>query len=379
MADKTLLGKPLSGKTLSDNALTLDDDERAPRRRGSGRRWALLALAAGLAVMFMLSLALGSVSIPLEQVLTILKGGEPARASWTTIVMNFRLPKALTALLAGSGLAVAGLMMQTLFRNPLADPYILGISAGASLGVAIVLMAVGTTGATMLAGIGLQGDISMVVAAALGAALVLSLVLLVAQRVRSAMTLLILGVMFGYVTSALVSLLAHFSIADRIQIYVNWSFGSFSGVTWTQMVIFATVMLAGLLLAFASVKPLNALLLGETYARSMGVHVRRVRMVLIVSAALLSGAVTAFCGPIGFLGVAVPHLCRALLGTSDHRLLVPASILLGGILALLADVIAQVPGNQILLPLNAITALIGAPVVVWVILRRHNLRETFGG
>lgn len=339
----------------------------------------LIALSVALPCAFLLSLAVGSVSIPLDDVIAILRGGEPARESWTTIVLNFRLPKALTAALAGSALAVAGLLMQTLFRNPLADPFVLGISSGASLGVALVLLVVGTTGASMLAGLGLLGDFGLILAASLGAGAVLLLVLLIAGRVRSTLTLLILGVMFGYMTSSLVSILVHFSIADRIQTYVNWTFGSFGGVTWSQMGLFAGAMLGGQALAYALVKPLNALLLGEVYARSMGVNIRRVRLLLIVSAAVLAGGVTAFCGPIGFLGIAVPHLCRALLGTSDHRLLLPASTLLGGTLALIADLIAQVPGSQIVLPLNAITALIGAPVVVWVILRRHNLRETFVG
>jgi iron complex transport system permease protein len=350
----------------------------AVRPRASWRRWALVALAVALPCMFLLGLIIGSVNIPLSEVVTILLGGEPARDSWATIVLNFRLPKAITAVLAGSGLAVAGLLMQTLFRNPLADPFVLGISSGASLGVALVLLVVGTTGATLLAGLGLLGDFSLILAASLGAALVLALVLLVAQRVRSTMTLLILGVMFGYTTSSLVSILVHFSIMDRIQTYINWTFGSFGGVTWGQMGLFTGAMFIGQSLAYVSVKPLNALLLGEAYARSMGVNIRRVRLLLIVAAAVLAGAVTAFCGPIGFLGIAVPHLSRALLGTSDHRVLVPACTLMGGSLALIADLIAHVPGSQFVLPLNAITALIGAPVVVWVILRRHNLRETFG-
>ena len=366
---------------MAQNVLDTTDltSASAVRSRASWRRWALLALGVALPCVFVLCLLVGSVTIPLEEIFTILRGGEPSRASWTTIVLNFRLPKAITALLAGSGLAVAGLLMQTLFRNPLADPFVLGISSGASLGVALVLLAIGTTGATMLAGVGLLGDLSLILAAGAGAAIVLALVLLVAQRVRSTMTLLILGVMFGYVTSSLVSILVHFSIMDRIQTYINWTFGSFGGVTWGQMALFAAAMIGGQILAYTLVKPLNALLLGEAYARSMGVNIRLVRRMLILAAATLAGGVTAFCGPIGFLGIAVPHLCRALLGTSDHRVLLPASTLMGGILALIADMIAQVPGSQIILPLNAITALIGAPVVVWVILRQHNLRETFAG
>jgi iron complex transport system permease protein len=343
-----------------------------------GIRWTLLlGLTALLAGVFLLSLAIGSVGIPLGDILTILVGGEPARATWKTILLNFRLPKALTAALAGAALSVSGLQMQTLFRNPLADSYVLGISSGAGLGVAVVILLAGTTGSLLLAGLGALGDFGLVVAASLGAALALSVVLLVAGRVQSVMTLLILGLMFGYATSAAVSLLLYFSIAERIQAYVSWTFGSFGGVTWPQMAVFAPTVLVGLAGAFLLRKPLNALLLGEAYARSMGLDVRRARLWVVLSTALLSGAVTAFCGPIGFLGIAVPHLCRGLFGTSDHRVLIPASMLLGGVVALVADLVAQAPGSQIVLPLNAVTAFIGAPVVIWIILRRRNLRNTF--
>jgi len=341
-------------------------------------KW-LAVLALGLVGAFILSLALGSVNIPVSDVLTILTGGIPARATWTTIVLDFRLPKALTALLAGAALGVSGLQMQTLFRNPLADPFVLGVSSGASLGVALVVLGVGTTGAVLLAGLGLTGDLGLTVAAFLGAALTLMIVVSVAARVQSVMTLLILGLMFGYVTSAVVTLLLYFSITERIKAYMSWTFGSFAAVTWGQMPIFIPVILVSIVIAFLLSKPLNALLLGEGYARSMGMNVRRGRLLIIASTALLAGTVTAFCGPIGFLGLAVPHLCRALLGTSDHRALIPATVLMGGILALVADMIAQMPGNQTVLPLNAVTSLIGAPVVIWVILRRRNLRQTFSG
>ncbi len=341
------------------------------------RRMALLLLLAVLVGMFLLSLIIGSVRIPLGDVLTILAGNEPARATWTTIVRDFRLPKALTALLAGAALAVSGLQMQTLFRNPLADSYVLGVSSGASLGVALVVLSVGTTGSILMAGIGLLGDLGLAVAAFMGAALILTLVMVVAVRVQSVMTLLILGLMFGYVTSAVVSLLLYFSLVERIQTYITWTFGSFGGVTWSQMSIFAPMVLMGLLSAFVLSKPLNALLLGESYARSMGLNVRRARLWIIITTSLLAGAVTAFCGPIAFIGIAVPHLCRGLFGTSDHRVLIPGVVMLGGISALLADLIAQVPGGQTILPLNAVTALIGAPVVIWIILRRRNLRTTF--
>ncbi len=348
-----------------------------------GIRWlALLGLLGMLVGVFVLSLTLGSVDIPLGDVLKILIGEEPARKTWTTIVLKFRLPKAITATLSGSALAVAGLQMQTLFRNPLADPFVLGINSGASLGVALVVLSVGVAGVSatsMLAGLGLLGNFGLVTAASLGAGAVLMLMLLVARRVHSSTTLLILGLMVGYGTAALVSLLLYFSITERIQAYINWTFGSFGGVTWSQLHVFAPVILVALMLGLALAKPLNALLLGETYAQTMGVNVRRTRLVIVLSAAVLAGAVTAFCGPIGFVGVAVPHLARHLFRSSDHRLLLPACALLGALLALVADLIAQMPGTQTVLPLNAVTALLGAPVVAWVILRRGSARPAYSG
>ncbi len=346
--------------------------------RSSRWRLGLVALLALLMVMFLLSVAIGSVYIPPDEVLKILLGAEPERAAWANIVLKFRLPKAITASLAGASLAIAGLQMQTLFRNPLAGPFILGISSGASLGVALVVLGAGAGGGvTLLAGLGLLGEFSLAVAASLGAALVLLLVMLVARRVNSTMTLLLLGLMFGYATSALVSVLLYFSIAERIQAYITWTFGTFGDVTWDQLRVMAPSLLLAMAVAHAGAKPLNALLLGETYARSMGLTVGRARLFIIGSASILAGVVTAFCGPITFLGVAVPHLGRSLFNTSDHRILLPATTLLGAVLALGADLIAHLPGSQISLPLNAITALIGAPVVVWVILRRGNLGKTF--
>lgn len=359
------------------------DAVRAAEWPRLGIRWvALLGLLGALVGMFVLSLTLGSVDIPLRDVLKILVGEEPARKTWTTIVLKFRLPKAITATLAGSALAVAGLQMQTLFRNPLADPFVLGINSGASLGVALVVLSVGVAGVSatsMLAGLGLLGNFGLVVAASAGAGLVLGLMLLVAQRVRSTVTLLVLGLMVGYATAALVSLMLYFSISERIQAYINWTFGSFGGVTWSQLHVLAPVILVALALGLALAKPLNALLLGETYAQTMGVNVRRTRLVILLSAAVLAGAVTAFCGPIGFLGVAVPHLARNLFRSSDHRLLLPACALMGALMALVADLIAQMPGTQTVLPLNAVTALLGAPVVAWVILRRSSARSSYSG
>lgn len=339
----------------------------------------LVGLMGALVVAFLLSLALGSVAIPLDNVVRILLGGTPDKATWADILWKFRLPKALTALLAGGALAVSGLQMQTLFRNPLADPYILGVSSGASLGVALVLLGAGAAATKVVGSLGLYGDLGLVIAASLGSALVLGLVLLVAQRIQSTLTLLILGLMFGYLTSALVSLLVYFSLPERVQVFSLWSAGSFSGVTWSQHWVFAPVIGAGLLVSHLLPKSLNALLLGDTYARSLGVNVVQTRRWIILCASLLAGAATAFCGPIGFLGVAVPHLCRTLFNTADHRVLVPTSMLLGGTIALLADMIAQLPGSQTVLPVNVVTSLFGVPVIIWMLLRQQQLRASFAG
>lgn len=335
---------------------------------------AALALLVGLLlVVFLVALAVGSVSIPLDEIVTVLLGGEASREAWTNIILKFRLPKALTALLAGAALSVGGLLMQTLFRNPLADPFVLGIHSGASLGVALVVLAAGTVGGVLIAGIGLVGDLSIVVAASLGAALVMLIVLAVARQVRSSVTLLIVGLMFGYLSSAIVSLLLYTSLPERIQTFVSWSFGSFGGVTWGQMPVFAPVVLVGLALSLVLSKTLNALLLGEGYARSMGVDVRRARALIVLCTALLAGAVTAFCGPISFIGIAVPHVCRGLFRTADHRTLLPAAMLVGATSALLASMAADMPGSNLVLPLNAITALVGAPIVMWMILRQREM------
>lgn len=348
------------------------------RPRWGLRPLALLSMLAMLCAAFVLSLVFGSVRIPLEQVLLIVFGGQPDRAAWATIVYDFRLPKALTAMLAGAALGVSGLQMQTLFRNPLADPFVLGVSSGAGLGVALVVLTIGAANTALLAVAGLLGNLSLVTAACLGAGIVLALVLALARRVRSSTTLLIVGLMIGYATGALVSLLLYWSIATQIQAYVAWSFGSFGGVTWSQLRVLAPAIGLGLLLALLHAKALNALLLGEDYAQSMGLHVRRARLGIVAGSAVLAGTVTAFCGPIAFFGIAVPHLCRALLRTADHRVLLPATALAGGTGALLADLIAQAPGGGVVLPLNAITALLGAPVVVWIVLRRGTARGGFG-
>ncbi|MGB4595857.1 MAG: iron ABC transporter permease [Anaerolineaceae bacterium] len=347
---------------------------------GVGRFSALkvfVPLLIGLVLLFVVSISQGSVRIPIGEVAKILVGQPAARDTWTTIVLNFRLTKSLTAVLVGAALSVSGLQMQTLFRNPLADPFILGINSGASLGVALVILSIGTTGAYLLAGLGAFGDLSLAIAASLGAGVVLAVILLVGRKIKNPTTLLILGLMFGYATSAVVSLLIYFSIPERIQAYTIWSYGSFAGVTWSQMRVMLPMVLVGLGIAAFLPKALNALLLGEDYARTMGLNIKRTRFWILVSASLLAGTVTAFCGPIGFLGVAIPHVSRNLLKTSDHKVLLPAVIVLGAIAALLADGIAQLPGSQFVLPINVITSLFGAPFVLWVVLKKKRGATSF--
>jgi iron complex transport system permease protein len=298
------------------------------------------------------------------------------------MIHDVRLPRSLTAILAGAALGIAGLQMQTLFRNPLADPFALGIASGASLGVALVLL---TSGATISAvfgsSLGLAGDAIVTVASIAGAALAIGVVLALSNRVESPATVLIVGLMFGYAAQAFVTVLVAGSDPDKLQRWVAWGFGSFSGVTWGKMTLFAPLVLVGLATSAATTKQLNALLLGENYASSMGLNVRRMRMLTMAGASVLGGVVTAFCGPIAFLGIAIPHICRGLLGTSDHRALVPATILMGGIVALASQIIALLPslltGSSGAFPLNAVTSMIGAPVVVLVLMR--NRKGAFTG
>lgn len=343
------------------------------------RPWLLLLLIFALLLAFAVSLTFGSVSIPIEQVMHILFGGAPQKASWADILFKFRLPKAVTAVLVGAALPVAGLQMQTLFRNPLADPFILGVSSGASLGVALVILGIGGAGGalTFVAGLGMFGDFTLAIAASLGAGTVLGAVLILSRRVQNTLTLLVIGLMFGYLASAVVTLLIYFSQPERVLVFSLWTAGSFGGVTWSQMRVFAPAALLGLLLGFFMMKPLNALLLGDDYARSLGLNVRRARFWIIVSASLLAGVSTAFCGPIWFIGVAVPHVARSLFNTADHRILLPACMFIGASFSLIADVIAQAPGSQHTLPLNVVMSLFGVPVILWVILRQKQLRQSF--
>lgn len=333
-------------------------------------------LIVALLLIFLLDLTLGSVAIPLQEVVNILLGQEPEKITHANIILKFRLPKAVTATLAGAALGVSGLQMQTLFKNPLAGPFVLGISSGASLGVALVVLTASLTTPTLLNNLGIITNFGLVIAASVGAGSVLGVMLVVSRRVQDTMTLLILGLLFGYATGGIVSILLQFSTRERMQSYIMWTFGSFAGVTWKQLIVLIPVILLSLLMALWQSKSLNALLLGESYARSVGLTVEKTRFSIITSASILAGGITAFCGPIAFLGVAIPHLCRSLFNTSDHRILIPSVIILGAILALIADLFSQLAISEMVLPLNAITALIGTPVVTWVILRR-NSRKSF--
>ena len=328
----------------------------------------LAALCIGLVFAFLLSVAVGSVWIPLSRVGAVLIGSNGIQPFDYAVIHDVRLPRTLTALLAGAALGIAGLQMQTLFRNPLADPFALGIASGASLGVALVVLSSGATLAGFFgSNLGLAGDGLVTAGSIFGAGIALSLVLALSNRVESPATVLILGLMFGYAAQAVVIVLVAGAEPGKLQDWMRWGFGSFGGVTWQQMPIFGPLILAGLAISAATTKQLNALLLGESYAVTMGLDARRMRLITMAGASILGGAVTAFCGPIWFLGVAIPHMCRALLGSSDHRALVPATILMGGVVALLAQVVSA--GRS--LPLNAITSLIGAPFLVAILIRNR--------
>ncbi|MGA8544455.1 MAG: iron ABC transporter permease [Mycobacterium sp.] len=326
----------------------------------------LTALAVGVVVLTLLGIALGPVRVPLADTARVLLGAQPSDPRWQVIVHSLRLPRVLTAIAAGAGLGIAGLQMQTLFRNSLADPYVLGVSSGASLGVAVVVIAAGAGFTEVLAGTGRAG---VVIAAAVGAATVLTIVLMLARWVRSAATLLLIGVMVGAASTAIVSVLLVYADPQRVQQFLLWGLGSFADTTWADLRLLLPLVAAGLVASALTLRGLNALLLGESYARTMGIDVGRVRLITVASASLLAGATTAFCGPIAFLGLAVPHLTRLALGTSDHRVVLPGAVLMGAAVALGCGIVSQVPVSEAVLPVNAVTALIGAPIVVVVLLR----------
>lgn len=318
------------------------------------------------------NLLVGSVAIPAREVLRILMGEDAGRESWHYIVWEARLPQALTALLAGSALAVCGLLLQTAFRNPLAGASVLGVNSGAGLGVAVVMLLLG--GSITAAGFSFSGFFSILLGAFAGAMAVMALILFFSTLVRSHVMLLIIGLMVGYLVSSVVSLLNFLATAEGVQSYMVWGMGNFGGVSLRQLPAFASVVLLGLAGALLLIKPLNALLLGERYAENLGVRVRRVRHALLAVVGVLTAVTTAFCGPVLFIDLAVPHIARLLLGTANHRILLPATLLAGGAVALACNLVCLLPGEAGLIPLNAVTPLIGAPIVIYVIVSQRGMK-----
>lgn len=318
------------------------------------------------------NLLFGSVKIPADAVWHILTGNEVEKASWSFIVWESRLPQAITALLCGMALAASGLMLQTTFNNPLADPSILGISSGASLGVALVMLA---GAGTITAGVfTLSGFLSVIIGAFIGSMLVMGIILFFSTLIKNSIMLLIIGIMIGYITSSAISLLNFFSTAEGVHSYMIWGMGNFGGVSLQQLPFFSLVTAAGLLITILLIKPLNALLLGTRYAENLGINIRRTRNLLLVATGLLTATTTAFCGPISFIGLAVPHIARLMLGTSNHNSLLPVTMLTGGAIALLCNFICILPGEAGIIPLNAVTPVIGAPIIIYVIVNQRKIQ-----
>ena len=324
-----------------------------------------------LVVLAVLNIVLGSVRIPLSAIFDMLTGGDGGNPTWQVIVMQSRVPQCVTALFCGAALSAAGLMLQTTLANPLAGPSILGITSGASLGVAVVALA---SGCSFSAAGSLMGLTATIAGALVGAFVVLVIILLLSSIIKSNAMLLIAGMMVGYVASSLISILNFFATAEGVHSYTIWGLGSFSGVSLSQMPVFVGTVSAGLLMAVLLIKPLNALLLGANYAENLGVNIRRVRSLLLVATGLLSAIVTAFCGPVSFIGLAVPHVARLIVGSSNHNVLMPVTILTGAAIALACNLICLLPGNAGVLPLNAVTPFFGAPVVIYVIVSQKRMR-----
>lgn len=333
----------------------------------------LSLLAVAIVVLFVCNLVLGSVNIPLDQAFKVLTGGEADKATWNFIILQSRLPQAITAALCGASLALCGLMLQTFFRNPLAGPSVLGISSGASLGVAVVMLALGGVvgaGGEMGGTLALDGSAAVVVGAFIGAVSITFLYLLVTRFVRNNLILLILGIMVGYLANSVVTLLNFFATVENVHSYVSWGMGSFSNVSLAQTPLLGVISLAGIVLTLLQTKAFNALQLGEDYALNLGINLGRVRTVVLLSTGILTAVTTAFCGPVSFIGLAVPHIARMLLRTSDHRILMPATMLCGACLAMLCNLICILP-HSLVIPLNAVTPIFGAPVIIYIVLCRR--------
>ncbi len=324
-----------------------------------------------LVLCFILNISLGSVFIPIKKVAFILIGDQNIKESWQYIVLNYRMPKAIVAVLVGGGLGVSGLLMQTLFRNPLAGPYVLGLSSGASLGVAIVILGASLFGGAF-ANFMLHKS-SLIIASSIGSFLALLAVIIVSSKVKDTMAILIIGLMFASVTAALVNVLSYFSSAEELKRYVFWGFGSLGNLTWNELKFLAITFMIGIGLTIYSIKSLNILLLGDNYAQSLGLNLKKTRFIIIIATSVLAGSITAFVGPIAFVGLAIPHLTKLFFNTSNHNILIPAVILSGSILMLVCDSISQLPMSDFTLPINAITSLFGAPIVIWLLVRKKKL------
>lgn len=331
----------------------------------------MILLLMSIVVLFIVNLLIGSVNVPVGDVCAILLGNETENVIWQNIILKSRVPQALTAVVAGAGLAVSGLQMQTVFHNPLAGPSVLGISSGASLGVAFVVLLSGSLGGVALSRLGYMGDAAMSLAAIIGSLAVMGLIVYVSQKVKGNVTLLIIGVMIGYLATAIIGVLKYFSAEEDVKAYVVWGLGSFSRVSGDQMLLFIIIMAVLLPLSMLLIKTMNLMLLGDGYARNLGLNISRARMLVIASSGVLVAIVTAYCGPIMFIGLAVPHLCRAVFRTSDHRILMPGSLFAGSALALLCNLLARMPGFEGALPVNSVTALVGAPVIAMVLFKRR--------
>ena len=339
--------------------------------KNKGTKYSII-LALLIIALIGANLLFGSVSIPAEAVWNTLLGNEVEKASWSFIVWESRLPQAITALLCGMALASSGLMLQTTFNNPLADPSILGISSGASLGVALVMLAgAGTISAGVFS---LSGFLSVIIGAFIGSMIVMGIILFFSTLIKNNIMLLIIGIMIGYITSSAISLLNFFATAEGVHSYMIWGMGNFGGVSLQQLPFFSLFTAAGLLITILLIKPLNALLLGTRYAENLGVNIRRTRNLLLIATGLLTAITTAFCGPISFIGLAVPHIARLMLGTPNHNSLLPVTMLTGGAIALLCNFICILPGEAGIIPLNAVTPVLGAPIIIYVIVNQRKIQ-----
>lgn len=329
------------------------------------------ALLIGLVVVFLLNIGFGQVAIPLKEILKSIAGIETNNATWEYIILNFRLPKAITAILVGIGLSISGLLMQTLFRNPLAGPYVLGLSSGSSLGVAFIIMGASFL-PVFLADLFLS-NFGIVLASILGSIFVLFLVFIVSKKLKDTMSILIVGLMFSSFTGAIVSVLSYFSSAEQLQKFTFWSMGNLGNLSWLQISILSISVAIGLFLSLLSIKSLDAFLLGENYAKSLGIDIKKQRNLIFISTGILAGSITAFVGPIAFVGLAVPHISKLVFQTSNHKILFLSTILFGAVIMLLCDTISQLPGLDFTLPINAITSILGAPIVIWLLIRKRGI------